>query len=883
MVVEVQENQKMLDYDSSSLLTPRQMYEETKASGGVDGIWLTRWYQIPCDCSRCSKQYRSYKKQQSNIMCLYVGRLSMLETESISQSFCTRLFDDLKIVRSLFLSHGERVNTQWLNKAKCKRRKILKRLKEDMYANEDALIEIFEDEKVCPDDMSTRDFRDVFLLPYMTVEALSTDGSRLLRLLRHRAFHPPEEWVAFDNRQLHLGWSMYALDEKMSPGCIIMHGESYGKWTPFDATAVHNGDSYGAPRALLILEAQSLLVGFLRDFMTLMVANIEKLDAQQGYSEDYRRGMLQETSGIQPSITYYNQPFSPPPVFNTTTIDELLEIVSGKQAETQDHLWLLQTDCRYFYNLACYWKENSYDAAFGAKAGLGNIKSSAFGIRLICTPLRQVLEWQHLAEELHLVRQAYTAQRKDIVVGQALPKDYAMSLEKLQRLVLAILEDRVFQLKELTIVSPHWRSKWEEVGELGLSEGAFVKMKMKTDGSKNNSQLHKKDHVLLCLSLLCEGTTNLQDWDMALVLKSLDLHLAKCGTKEARKIDPIVYSKITDLAAMYRILTAVHMHRPTPSLLYTLSTEIPSKTGTGTWRAWPHLDKMKQVFEDPQSFRFWHKLDSLDNFKIPKGKKNEEWLDRADSASRALSQLWSLARDDYKRIYRSRNDHNVDIEEAVRLLSYHDSPDVLAAAAHEREEILADIIESRIRKSRAVNEAIQYESSIPHSSTFTDLPKKAAKVPTVKTKPKVQRKGISSMKALSKELSPAPICPSDAVPVVGLLPLPKKTRSLETLRLLFPTAVSELKGAVQWIDFLATMQELGCSGQHRGGSEFTFWPPNDDKEAAGSDGEAMERRKKGISIHQPHPEPKLEAERLQWIGKRLRRSFGWTRECFEGL
>ena len=243
----------------------------------------------------------------------------------------------------------------------------------------------------------------------------------------------------------------------------------------------------------------------------------------------------------------------------------------------------------------------------------------------------------------------------------------------------------------------------------------------------------------------------------------------------------------------------------------------------------------------------------------------------------------SVARDDYKRIYRSGNDHNVDIEEAVRLLSYHDSPDVLAGAAQEREEILAHIVESRNRKSGAVNQAIRYEPSIPHFPTLTDLPKKAAKVTTAKTKTKVQRKDNSSVKALSKEIGPAPIRPSETMPVVGLLPLPKKTRSLETLRLLFPTAVSELKGAVQWIDFLATMQELGCSGQHRGGSEWTFWPPNDDKEAAGSDGETMERRKKGISVHQPHPEPKLEAERLQWIGKRLRRSFGWTRGCFEGL
>ena len=690
------------------------MYEVTKASGGVNYYGLAMYYQIPCDCSRCLEQYRSVQKQQSKIMCLYTGEMSISETEHMSQSFCTRLFEDLGVVRSLLISHGELVRTRWLHKPNYKRRKILTQIKGDMYATEDAFIEILNDEKICPDDMSTRDFRDVFLLPYMTVETFATHGSRLLRLLHHRTFHPPEEWATFDNRQLHAGWSVYALEEKICPGCITMHGKDYGKWTPFDAKAVHNGDSYGAPRALLILEAQSLLARFLRNFMTSMVANIEKLDPQQApteYAQSIALPDIEETSGVNPSIKYYNQPFSPPPIFNNTTIDELLEIVSRKQAETQDHLWLLQTDCTYFHNCACYWKEHN-TTAFGVRAEPKSTTADAFGIRLICSPLWHVLEWQHLAENLRSVRQVYEARREDIAVGQPLPKDYAEALEYLQTLVLVVLEDRIFQLKELTIVSPHLRSKWEVVAEPGLNDVTF--MRLKDDGSNKFNQLHKTDQILHCLMALCEGTMTRQNWDMALVLKSLDLYLAKCGTKEARKIDPIVDSKTADIAAMYRILTAVRMHRPKPPLLYTLSTEIPSKTGKGTLRIWPYRDKLKELFENPRSFHFRQTLDSLDKFKIPKGEKNEQWLDRADSAHRALSQVWSSAREDYERVCRSLNIRNVDTEDVVQLLSYHDSPDVLAAAARERQEIVAHILESATRKGGAVNKPVLYESTIPH-------------------------------------------------------------------------------------------------------------------------------------------------------------------------
>ena len=41
--------------------------------------------------------------------------------------------------------------------------------------------------------------------------------------------------------------------------------------------------------------------------------------------------------------------------------------------------------------------------------------------------------------------------------------------------------------------------------------------------------------------------------------------------------------------------------------------------------------------------------------------------------------------------------------------------------------------------------------------------------------------------------------------------------------------------------------------------------------------------KKIILIHQPHPDQKMGAVRLQQIGKRLWRRFGLERQRFEGL
>ncbi len=92
-------------------------------------------------------------------------------------------------------------------------------------------------DKQVVDAIPIRQYRETFLLPYMTLETLSKDGPKLLRLLYRRVAHMPEEWVTFDNRQLLLGWFAGAFEEKFNAGCITMYGKSFGRWSPFNKAA----------------------------------------------------------------------------------------------------------------------------------------------------------------------------------------------------------------------------------------------------------------------------------------------------------------------------------------------------------------------------------------------------------------------------------------------------------------------------------------------------------------------------------------------------------------------------------------------------------------------------------------------------------------------
>lgn len=77
---------------------------------------------------------------------------------------------------------------------------------------------------------------------------------------------------------------------------------------------VHRGDCYGAPRALLILEAQASLANFLRDFATATIANIQVMSVD-GSAQKMANMTIQATEAslnqvdstlMQFGLSYYN-------------------------------------------------------------------------------------------------------------------------------------------------------------------------------------------------------------------------------------------------------------------------------------------------------------------------------------------------------------------------------------------------------------------------------------------------------------------------------------------------------------------------------------------------------------------------------------------------
>ncbi|KAL8692228.1 MAG: hypothetical protein Q9218_002704 [Villophora microphyllina] len=842
-------------------LTPEEIHQimiKTGASRvyGPLNIWVPQ-----CACEPCEDQYVSVKNQtQGRPEFLYYCPITDAAAATLARQLRENIFDNLDLTRSQMDQRGNLIQERWLRKSNTKRRTFLKRLRPTMIESENAVMDIIY--SLAESAMSTREHRESLLLPYLNVDTLARDGLRLLRLLHYRTSHHPEVWAHYDSSQLQAGWSHGSFAERGIPGCITMHGKSYGEWKPFDKAAVHNGSCYGGPRAILVLEAQVLLSQFLHDVVIALSSDTEA-QTQSGMVEvpgnkiSLRRKeplIMQDARESQAQISYYSDPFSSPPTFDDCTIDQLTEIVSDKKTEAQDTLWLLQTDPAYFHAVAFLTAERDIGDFPGAqmpKTSRGHPLAS----RVTFWPIVQVLEWQRLEKELLNVRREYHAHSKDIEPGQPLPRLYGLALGALWINVMSDLSRRACHLRELVTGAPAWKHMYEAVPE--ESNRTETLLRRKDEFEITLAECYKSDRIYFCLIMLLERPDSLGFGYVPLLLRSLDTYLADCKKSEARKIDHIMYARITDMAALYRIITVLRLHKPWMTDDFLNVQDIMKYRETGMWKMQDQLLELTAIMKDPKKFRHGNPFDNLDR--------------------RALFKVWSSCKISLKRIFLSAGLDSLFEEYFREALSSYDAPEIQATRLQERAEILARLVQANLPRTPSSSEP--YTTSIPHARIERRTPSKVRKPSsTLKVKSRSIEASSSTWQQHSDSAAAQGLAGTQES-TLPLLPLPKKIRSLDTLRLLFPTATTDLQGGIQWTDFVATMAELGCSVEHRGGSEWTFRSISQDV----SDTEGSVCKKQSIVIHQPHPDPKLPAVRLQWIGKRLWRRFGWARERFEGL
>ena len=459
-------------------------------------------FQPPCKCEICLRQYRT-KDEQKGIPGPYEGQTE--DPASLAASYVNSIREDREFLHQRIIASGPALLKRWRS-GEAKRKQYLEKAQPDIYPFSQPVIEVASRARK---GSEIRKYKNAYLLPYVNIEDLSKNSANLLRLLHNRTVFLPQDWVHFDNAQLQPGWKQGGFREKSAEGCIIMQGEHFGKWTAFDRQAVHYGHAYGAIRGLIILEAQQVLMNFLRGIVIKILNDANTPMPQESQSKapvafsyndltscsKWMRFIEAEPhrdqAWLSTASAYSQQPYSAPACFN---IDAMIEIAETKALEAVDELWLLQTDLDYAHDLLKRHEREWLDSVPGMeelKRFSPQDKMDNIGYIMTVKAVNQAREWQWLLEECQTVKSEAVKSEAKVRPGEPLPVGYERALSGLHYLLWQAQYQCQVSLSKLFMKSPAFQSIMEVRGLGEDHKGSWAL----GFNYKNYSQLYQEDRM----------------------------------------------------------------------------------------------------------------------------------------------------------------------------------------------------------------------------------------------------------------------------------------------------------------------------------------------------------------------------------------------------
>ena len=833
-------------------------------------------FKPPCECHRCLLQYRTLD-QQRYIPFAYVGRVH--DAGSVAEEYIKSIEADRVFVQSKISESGLSILHKWLAGVG-RRRELLRKTQPDLYPNRNPLIDIPSHVDLL---RHQREYRMGYMLPYLNVDDLSRDPTKLLGLLLHRTKGRPEDWVPFDNAMLWSGWKQCTLEEKSADGCITMHGEQFGRWSAFDPIAVHRNDAYGAPRALLILESQRTLMKFLRNLTMVILAGSKSskslkapanntdpaTDATKSHDfklcPEWLHFLDAEQKKDQPGFSF-GQMFSDLPYTATPTFDieTMIDIAENRANEAQDELWLLQTDLDYFHERSRHYEATWFDKMdkrlhqpkTTAKQKFDNI-----GFIMTIKVVHEARDWQWLLEECKNVKREQDKNDSGIGPGKPMTGDYERALGSL---ALLLWNSQLYQQKNLErflIRSPAFTHLFKITGiarqqDLGTVFSTEV---------KDYATLRRYDPIGWCLYQLKSDFKERHVFEPSAVLQYLDEFLETCPRKEAERIDQEMQRCITELATITRMRKLVDLHRPS----FTFLVRKVQQEDRAPWQVLNRIAQ-NQVIVLATELGLGAPMNPLHQFRRPTGRKDENWLARRDLAHSALSNMWAKAREAYQAMLTKQGIPQEYIDPQLEWMKQCDSLENIAMLDEEKRVVL-DRLQAAKERALARKAAPSHEGFLSVSAQQEAEAKYRVPEP-LKTKTKTRRAEFSEPDSLPDEIKDKV---EETPPVLYKVKLGSTAQKVVSL--MFPDRnedISKEKSSVDWTDIVVVMTVFGFRAEHRGGSAVTFrgeiMVPN----------ATLTPEERSFNIHRPHPDSTMGPISLQSLGRRCNRRFGWQRGNF---
>jgi HicA toxin of bacterial toxin-antitoxin, len=814
-----------------------------------------RKLDAPCECVECCQQYRD--QRALGVVCTNYAKITGLEEarENLNRHVKTMRADRSFLQHALQV-HGNAVLSRW---KKCNQNQRADILRYALPGIETVKWAILYHNYNFEEVKDEAELRNTYLLPYLSLDDLKSNPLRFLSLLHCRTKYEFDDWVLFDVRQTKAGWENGVFATQFCKYAVQMHGPDYGGVVPWEKNKAHRWDIIGFPRAQLVIEAQSVLMGFLRKTVERLLENVSSASLsstwQRLIGDGFRKSSEEETWTV-----FSNLAFLGPPNFST---DRLLEVATARSANAQDHLWLLQTDMSYMRGEIQYIRQSRVANALRQRTGELNTFEWASG-KLGSFPMHRVHEWHSIVEECEHVKEQHHRFRDSIHLGGVIPTPYADALGSLELMLINILLERVQELKELL---PRLRGfeHCYELKWLPAIKGYKVDAKLGKDKYWFN-----EDPLWWCLVQLTSDPEDVQSIDSAILFGFLDDLLGPDQPKLDRtRVDQRLLDELSDLGAIWELLRAVRYHHPVFEAI-TLKKATVVGVERVRWRYWAAYHKWmkgseRQVQSSPAMGIAIKRFEMLN---MPTGKKDETWQRQTDALHEASTMFWTRARFHIEEDLKKMGCNVEDTEFLISLVAYDTAPDHLEALRKEKEAVIASIksksMPAKVEGSTSQTfwgttatetlgpgqEAQKKKTKLKSRPQKTDL--KADKTPT--TTPEQQ--GRIDTSSIKEDTSTCPMT------------INVKPENHKVFMTMYPSKDAAekptKKSLLDWRKFVGAMTDAGFSASGSGGSAVTFA-----HETGGR-----------IIFHRPHPIAKVDPTMLAWFGKRLKKWFGMDRTCF---
>ncbi|KAI1402587.1 hypothetical protein F4819DRAFT_272081 [Hypoxylon fuscum] len=796
----------------------------------------------PCSCNDCQTSFYLAKEQYQAPLS-YRFRLSGADANRLVQSYTQQIHESREYLTERLRSHADVLMSRWRKKSQEKRQILLTEVTPDLERSPWINLRFsYMDERKLVHSRTLRRRRQL-LAPWLSVDVLKTNPAVLYALLHYRVAYPPQDWAAFDCRQLTLSWACGWLDVDFSEKCVIMHGPRYGSLVNWEEAPAHRSDILGFPRARLVLETQAFIMTTLRSIVDKILEGVDDSYPvrNQKWHELTANAGFKRTGEVEFWSPYTNQAFSAPPVLD---IDYLLSLAKTRLDATGDHLWHLQCDPAYMRR---HMKIQFRKSIF--KIAEENEAAKHFAYETFVEVLGHF--WWHWIEiECKNVSDLHRRFRDSVYPGHPLPPRYNRAIGALELFLVNQVILRVKILYNIIPYSPGFSQHWKLRHDDDISKGHLNLRRNETNNTKKSLEDDPLDWCLLQLLGMPDEQTH---FDHAMLFAFLQDHLSHCSSKERARLDEILYKNLSDLSTCHEMLVAIRLSRP-QNEARSIDEVIVSETdrNRGAWKFMRQAEN--EVEDDPLlSEKDLERSGKglLENFyaKPLNGQKNSEWMERYRANRAALEIFWGSMREITRDYFAGDAFTKDDVDGLLKIISANKTPEYLDAARIEEDKILAEIE----KKTTPMLRQLTLADSEPRAKLEIKNPREK-----VKSRPEP---GILQPAGGPSTPNPVP----DAEPNLKTSSLIQVTeRSLSIFEYMFPKNAEESTKTVGWDEFVHAVCDVGFTARNNGGSAVLF-----ENSAGGR-----------IVFHKPHPVAKIDSVMLRSMGKRMTKWFGWNRERF---